>query len=312
LRASSSGLAWFVAGFAPGAKLFITFQHKDEFIMIINTADEYKSQFTKIAGDVLVAYNQYKTGKRVLSGLGVNTPSCYATLGEFIIKGFLSHAQSICNSVSKAYQGNTTQSFNYGCLEFKGLALPNSISGYDTEKNRTDEFIVSEILTNFDYNTFVSELTRLANGLEEQGKQAIAQKLIGAFKLSEKHYVNSVPKRTARHVSVDGTHHKSWGGYYHSDKESFHCLACNVKAVADEFDYPALAPAFFDLFEQVNATDSDSLASGTTFGCKNTVLIKVFNGHIRYSFTPEMFSAIITYIKIYAPETQLCTIPQAA
>ena len=280
--------------------------------MIIKTADEYKSQFTNIAGNVVTAYNQYKSGKRVLSGLGIDTPSCYVTLGDFILKGFLSHTKSICAEISKAYQGNTTQSFNYGCLEFEGLALPKSISGYDTEKNRTDEFIVSETLSNFDYNTFVSELTRLANGLEEQGKSAIANELLSAFKLSKKYYLSSVPKRTARHISVDGTHHKSWGGYYHSDKESFHCLARNVKAVADEFEYPSLAPAFYDLFEQINTTDSDSLASGTTFGCKNTVLIKVFNGHIRYSFTPEMFSAIITYIKMYMPEEELCTIPQAA
>ena len=156
--------------------------------MIIKTADEYKSQFTKIAGDVVIAYNQYKSGKRVLSGLGVDTPSYYVTLGEAIVKGFVSHTKEVCSQVSKAYQGNTTQSFNHGCLKFKGLSLPNSISGNGAEKNRTDEFIVSEILSNFECNTFVSELTRLANGLEEQGKAVIAQELLSTFKLSEKYF----------------------------------------------------------------------------------------------------------------------------
>lgn len=280
--------------------------------MTIKTADEYKSEFTAIAGNVVVAYNHYISGKRTLSGLGVDTPSYFKTLGEVILKGFLSHVKTICTETSKAYQGSTTQSFNYGCLEFQGLDLPKSLRGFSNEKKYSDEFIVSEILSHFDYAGFVSELTRLAGSLENKGKESIACSLLDVFRLGRFTYINSVPKRTARHISVDGSHYQSYGSYYHSDRQHYHDLAQSISTVAEELDVPALALPFIDLFEKVNMTNDGVLGSGTSFGCKSTVLIKVFNGHIRYSFTPEMLSTLITYIRIYAPDKTLCDIPKAA
>lgn len=279
--------------------------------MTIKTADEYKNEFATIAGNIGIAYNHYRSGKGTLSALGVGTPSYYDTLGEAILKGFLSHVKTICTETSKEFQGNTTESFNYGCLEFMGLELPRSISGCDTRKH-SDEFIVSEILSHFDYDKFVSELIRLSGNLENKGKESIAKSLLSVFRLGKDTYINYVPKRTARHISVDGSHYQSYGSYFHSDKQYYHDLAQNIAALAEELDTPAFVGPFYKLIEQVNNTDDGVLPSGTTFGCKSTVLIKVFNGHIRYSFTPEMLSTLITYIRIYAPEKTLCDIPKAA
>lgn len=278
--------------------------------MTIKTADEYRSELTVIANNAVVAFNDYKRGKSALNALGIDTAPCYQLLGSVIMKGFVVYVEGVCLAVSKAYQGDTLENFTHSYLTFDGLCLPRTMRS--SMNKQSDESIVSELLENFDFDTFVSELKRASATLEDKGKTAIAKSLISEFRLYSDRWYSVTPKRTARHISVDGAHHHTYSDYYHGDKSNYLILLRNITAVANELNIPALPHAFSELFEEIKNTSSGTMNSGTTFGCKSAVLIRVFNGHIRYSFTPEMMDAIVTYIKLYAPDESLCDIPLAA
>jgi hypothetical protein len=281
--------------------------------MTINTPQKYRDDIKAIGEKITVNYNTYCRTIPLLESAGVVIPSYSNSLAEAIQQGINAYVRSVCKQVSNAYQGETTRIFTMADLRFTGSELPPLFSPYssNTSKEHSDEFVLTKILNHFDFDKFVSELTRHASTLEARGKADIGEYLCGAFSLRAD-YRDDIIKRTAQHYSFNRNHQAGWRGKYeHGMSENILRLVTNVTAAAKELDAPALIPSFTMLCEAISSGNV-TVPSGTTFGCKNTVLIKVFKEHIRFSLTPEMMDVIVTYIKIYAPKVNLCELPQAA
>lgn len=281
--------------------------------MAIQTPQAYRDEITLICESIIEHYNSYCREIPALEALGVILPSYTDTLAEALIQGVNTYARDVCKQISKANQGETTRTFTSGELKFTGLELPITLDPYRCTniEPRTAQYTLDAILDNFDFDKFVSELTRHANSLESFGKADIAEALSSNFSLKAS-YRDGIITRTSRHFTFSNKHQAGWHGKYdYHMAERIHRLKVNVTAVAKEMGVPALLSSYTELADAM-LSGNKLIESGTSFGNANTVQIKVFKGHIRHSLTPEMMDAIVTYIRMYAPDIELCELPQAA
>lgn len=281
--------------------------------MAIKKPQQYREYITAISENVAVNYKAYCNTSLLLKEVGVVLPDYDDTLAQAIQQSINAYIREVCKEVSKANQGDTTRIFTLCDLKFTGTNLPKSLDPYrsNISKQQSVQLVLDEILNQFDFEAFVCELQRNALTLEARGKADVAQCLSSSFSLKAS-YRHDIIKRTARHFCFNNNHHAGWAGKYEYDTANkIQHLKNTVEIVAKEFGVMGLSPPFQALADAISSGNK-TVPSGTSFGNSGTVLIKVFKGHIRYSITPEMMDVIVTYIKLYAPDIELCELPQVA
>ena len=124
--------------------------------MTINTTQKYRDDIKAIAEKITVDYNTYCRTIPLLESAGVVIPSYSNSLAEAIQQGINAYVRSVCKQVSNAYQGETTRIFTMADLRFTGSELPPLFSPYssNTNKEHSDEFVLTKILNHFDFDKF--------------------------------------------------------------------------------------------------------------------------------------------------------------
>lgn len=251
------------------------------------------------------AYDQWATLHGCISRLTsthcTRLDSC-PPISQVAQQSILRYLSGICSDLSKCFQGSTKQTFELKDLKFNEGAYTHYRVYEKVSVLRPETFIesIDGIISTFDFKGFVQQLYKHTGSLEDKGKLNAADYLTTKLGLSSHHRDDCI-KRTSRHILLQISHRFCTyiDKYDYSNRECYHQTLSHLKLVAEETGCFGFAIAFQEFF---NATDDKIISSGTAFGNKNTVEIKVYKGHIKINLVPDVFDALVSFLVIYGTE----------
>ncbi|MBD1389474.1 hypothetical protein IC617_08545 [Neiella sp. HB171785] len=287
----------------------------------IDTASNYRLRLETSLKGALKAWVDYQTAYSLLvNGFDIYDSNRSITGLDVVEQALTKWLSAICNTLSQSYQGDTGKSFDASDLPSKLREIPRSLRHTMVDSYRQPDLTLwlsfaDALIEQYDFEQLVQKVTVLAEGLEQSGMREIADRLVCNFWLRNHGRDNPI-KRTKRHVVIESSLYSDafFGGYSYDTKQKMSLMLEAIRVAATESGDNRLVPPFEELIEAVNNTpDRQLIKSGTAFGNKSTVEIKVYQGKFKCFFNPEVLDALLSFIIIHrTQEGELHNLPEAA
>ncbi|MBW8191344.1 hypothetical protein K0504_09870 [Neiella marina] len=288
---------------------------------IIKSATTYRLQLDGLLKSMLQAWVDYqKAYSTLVGGYGVYDSNRSISALDTIECALSKWLTTICKELSEAYQGGTSKVIELSDLPSTLREFPGSLRRGMVESYRNPDLalwttLADQLLEQYNFDLLKEKLTVLAEGLEQAGLQELADRLVSNFWLRNHGRENPI-KRTKRHIVIESTLYSDsiFGGYSYDTMQKLSLMLAAIRMAAKESGEHRLVPPFEELLQAVeSAPNRETIKSGTAFGNKSTIEIKIYHGKFKCFFNPEVLDSLLSFVVINrTPNGELYSLPEAA
>ncbi|MDC8832798.1 hypothetical protein [Alteromonas gilva] len=274
----------------------------------IKSAAEYKCELGEIIELVHSESVGYQKAAKELAAL---TGKAFNRIypGEVLKTALNTWLERICKEVSISSQGDTNKEFMVNEFDESLSKIGEVISAPINSSYFDDDSLYRyrELVSQYPYEILVKTLKRFSEDLEVEGFKDIAGDVIRNLNLAMyKHHSHETSffKLMASRVCWDIRTQRDnvWedGRLTYQSRERITVISEGLAAIEKQTGVTGLSKPFSDIADMFN--DGQVIGSGSVFGCKNTLEVRVFNNHSRVTITRDALSSLMAFLVINKPE----------